>query len=263
MPRSISTTALICALVCASARSAYAYRPFDLTDAAVAGPREMELECGPFGYIVDANGRSLVVPSAILNFGIAEDWEIVIEGRSFFLLHSDDSRRYTLRDTALSVKHVLRRGTLQERGGPSVGLEVGLLLPGVAIDSGVGASFAGLLSQRWPSFAVHVNGTLEITHDHRLAGVGGAILEGPSRWNVRPVAEFVFGQDQEPTVSGLVGAIWKVRDNISLDAGWRIARTGSDGEREFRAGFTWGIPLGPGSSARPALRSPIPFGALT
>jgi hypothetical protein len=253
----------MCTLVCVSADSAYAYRPFDLTDAAVAGPREMELECGPFGYIVDADGRFLVVPSAILNFGIAEGWEIVIEGRNFFLLQSDDSRRYTLRDAALSVKHVLRRGTLQERSGPSVGIEIGLLLPGVGIDSGAGASVAGLLSQRWSSFALHVNGTLEVTHDHRVAGVGGAILEGPQRWNVRPVAEFVLKQDEDRTVSGLVGAIWKVRDNLSLDAGWRIARTGRDNQREFRAGFTWAIQLGASSSARPALRSPLPFRALS
>jgi hypothetical protein len=216
----------------------------------------VELECGPFGYVVDADGQFLVVPSFILNFGIVDDWEIVIEGRNFFLVQSDDSRRYTLRDTALSVKHVVRQGTLQQRSGPSVGIEIALLLPGIGIDPGVGASASGLLSQRWSSFALHVNGTLEITHDHRLAGAGGAILEGPGRWSVRPVAEFVLDRGQEPTVSGLVGAIWTVREKLSVDAGWRIARIGDDTQREFRAGFTWAIPLGQGSSAGSASRSP-------
>jgi hypothetical protein len=242
---------------------AFAYRPFNLTDAAVAGPWEMELECGPFGYLVDADGRFLVAPSAILNFGLAEGWELVIEGRQFFLLQSDASRRYTVRDTALSVKHIVRQGSLLERRGPSVGLEVGLLLPGVGIDSGIGASFAGLLSHCWTGVAVHVNGSFEITHDHRMAGVAGGIIEGPSRWTVRPVAEFVLEHDEVQTVSGLVGAIWRLRDNLSLDAGWRVARTDRDNQREFRAGFTWGVPLRSGGNARSGPRFAAPRRAVT
>jgi hypothetical protein len=46
----------------------------------------MELECGPLGSVVDADGRVLVVPSFILNFGIAEHWEVVLEGRNFLLV---------------------------------------------------------------------------------------------------------------------------------------------------------------------------------
>jgi hypothetical protein len=133
-----------------------------------------------------------------------------------------------------------------------------MLLPGIGIDSGIGASFGGLVSQRWSSFAMHVNGVLEITHDHRLAGLAGGIVEGPSRWNVRPVAQFVFEQNEKATVSGLVGAIWRVRDNFSLDAGWRVARTESDDQREFRAGFTWTIPLGPAGGAGTLNRWPLP-----
>jgi len=259
--RLTASIVLACVLACASARPVWAFRPFDLTDASVAERREMELEFGPFGYITDAEGRFLVAPSFILNFGLARDWELVIEGRNFIQLEDDVSRRHTLRDNAFSVKHVLRRGSLQNGQGPSVGLEAGLLLPGVGVDSGVGASFGGLVSQRWPSFTLHVNGVLEITHDHRFAGITGGIVEGPSRWNVRPVAEIVFEQELERTVSGLVGAIWKVRDNLSVDAGWRIARTGSDQQREFRAGFTWTIPLGSGASA-PVVRSAAPFRRL-
>jgi hypothetical protein len=226
--------------VCLSAQSALAYRPFDLTDASVADPWVMELECGPFGYVVDGDGRFLVAPSAILNLGLADGWELVIEGRQFFLLQSDESRRYTLRDTALSVKHVLRQGSLQERRGPSVGLEVALLLPGVGVDAGLGTSIAGLLSQRWSNVSVHVNTALT-----------GAIVEGPSRWTVRPVAEAVLERNDGQSVSGLVGAIWKMRDSLSLDAGWRLARTDGDNQREFRAGFTGAVPLRSDSRDRP------------
>ena len=233
------------------AQPAHAYRPFNSTDAAVAARGEMELECGPLGYVVDADGRFLVVPSFILNFGIAQGWEVVIEGRNFFRVQPMSAeRRNTLRETALSLKGVLRQGSLQENhSGPSVGLEVGVLLPGIGTDPGVGASFAGIVSQRWSAVTVHVNGTLLMTHEHTLGAVAGAIVEGPSRWAVRPVAEVVVEQDDGRTVSGVVGGIWQVRHGLSLDAGWRIA--GADGAtlREFRAGFTWAVPLKSGGDA--------------
>jgi hypothetical protein len=241
---SIWPVVLVGVSVCLLARPVFAFRPFNLTDASVVDRGELELECGPVGFFVDSEGRFLVAPSAILNFGIANRWELVVEGRQFFRVQGDDERLYTLRDTALSVKHVLRPGSLQDRPGPSVGLEVGLLLPGIGIDSGVGASIAGLLSQRWPEMTMHVNGSLELTHEHHVGGGGGVILEGPWRWTVRPVAEFLVEQDQELTLSGLVGAIWNVRDNLSVDVGWLVAVAEGDSQKEFRAGFTWRAPLG-------------------
>jgi hypothetical protein len=246
--------AILYFLLSAWASRAYAYRPFDSTDAAVAAKGEMEIECGPIGYVADADGHFVVVPAAILNFGIADGWELVIEGRNFLLVQPMGTGRLdTLRETALSLKGVLRQGSLQENhSGPSVGLEVGLLLPGIGTDPGVGASFAGIVSQRWSAVTVHVNGTLLITHDHTLGALAGAIVEGPSRWAIRPVAELTLEQDAGRTTSGLIGAIWPVRHNLSLDAGWRVARSDGENLREFRAGFTWAFPLGSGSETRRA-----------
>jgi hypothetical protein len=234
------------------AEPAYAYRPFNSTDAAVAARGEMEIECGPLGYVVDADGRFLVIPTFILNFGIAENWEVVLEGRNFLLVQPmSGDRRDTLRDTALSLKGVVRQGSLQENHtGPSVGLEVGLLLPGIGTDPGIGASFAGIVSQRWSAVAVHVNGALLVTHEHTLGAMAGAIVEGPSRWAVRPVAEVVLEQDAGRTVSSVVGGIWQVRKGLSLDAGLRIARADGATLRELRAGFTWAFPLKSGADAR-------------
>jgi hypothetical protein len=242
----------LCLLACLLVRPAYAYRPFDSTDAAVAARGAMEIECGPLGYVVDADGRFLVVPSFILNFGIVENWEVVIEGRNFLLVRPMDAdRRDTLRDTALSLKGVLRQGSLQENHrGPSVGLEIGVLLPGIGTDPGVGASFTGIVSQRWSAVTVHVNGTLLITHEHTPGAVAGAIVERPSRWVVRPVAEAVVEQNAGRTVSGVVGGIWQVRDGLALDAGWRIARADGATLREIRAGFTWAFPIKSGGDAR-------------
>jgi hypothetical protein len=246
------TRILLCVLACLLAHPAYAYRPFNSTDAAVAKPGEMELEWGPLGYVVDADGRFLVVPSAILNFGIADGWELVIEGRNFLLVQPVSvGRRDTLRETALSLKGVLRQGSLQERTGPSVALEVGLLLPGVRVDPGFGASVTGIVSQRWSAMTLHVNGTFLVTHDHSLGAFAGAILEGPLKWAIRPVAEVMMDEDSGRTISGLVGAIWQVRGNLSLDLGWRVGESQGADVREIRAGFTWAVPLKSHSEATP------------
>jgi hypothetical protein len=89
-----------------------------------------------------------------------------------------------------------------------------------------------------------------ITHEHTLGAVAGAIVEGPSRWAIRPVAEAVLEQDGGRTVSAVVGGIWQVRHGLSLDAGWRIARADDATLREFRAGFTWAVPLKSGGEPR-------------
>ena len=78
---------LLCLVAFLFAHPAYAYRPFNSTDAAVAERGEMEIECGPLGYVVDVDGRFLVVPSFILNIGIAEGWEVVLEGRNSSRIH--------------------------------------------------------------------------------------------------------------------------------------------------------------------------------
>jgi hypothetical protein len=247
------TSALLCCVLSAWPIRAHAYRPFDSTDAAVAAKGEMEIECGPVGYVVDADGRFVVVPGAILNFGFTPGWELVIEGRHFLLVQPvGQERRHTLKDAALSLKGVLREGSLQERKGPSVGLEVGLLLPGVGADAGLGTSVTGIISQRWSAATMHFNGTLEMTHDHTLGAAGGAIVEGPSQWMIRPVAELRVEQDAGPTVSGLIGAIWSVRHNLSVDAGWRVAHPHNGNVREFRAGLTWGFAVGGSGQKRGA-----------
>src|SRR3954452_16109750 len=82
--------AVLCGLLSVGSPPAYAYRPFNSTDAAVADKGEMELEFGPLGSLVDDEGRFLVVPSFILNVGFAEQWEAVVEGRNFLLVRPLD-----------------------------------------------------------------------------------------------------------------------------------------------------------------------------
>jgi hypothetical protein len=103
-----------------------------------------------------------------------------------------------------------------------------------------------ILSQRWPDLTVHLNGAAAWTRDHEPGAFGGVILEGHDAWTVRPVAEvFVEGERGLPsTVSGLLGAIWRVRDALSLDAAVRLARACGVDTFELRLGLTWGFRVG-------------------
>jgi len=72
----------------------------------------------------------------------------------------------------------------------------------------------------------------------------GAILEGPYDWSLRPVAE-IFREQTRGTArtdSALVGAIWRVRKDLSFDVGLRRARVGDESIHELRLGFTWTLP---------------------
>ncbi len=227
--------------------SARAYRPFNSTDAAVAAKGEMEIEFSPLGFVKEGPDRSLVAPSVILNWGFAERYELVLEGRQFVQLGNEISQpRFRVEDPALSLKAVLHEGSLQEKSGLSVATELGALLPTTNGDSGVGGQGALIVSQRWPDLTVHLNGALAWTRAHRLGLFGGAIFEAHDAWPVRPVAEFfVEGErDVSTVVSGLAGAIWRVREGLSFDAGLRLARAGGVNTTEIRAGLTWGFNVG-------------------
>lgn len=226
--------------------AAFAYRPFDSTDAAVADKGEMEVEFGPLGYLVQGPDRSLVAPSLILNWGIAHGWEAVLQGNHVVELGSDiDLPRLRVEDTAASLKGVLREGSLQAKAGPSVATELSALLPTFE-DRGVGAEAAVIVSERWRDLTLHLNGAASWTPAHRPAAFGGLIVEVHDVWVVRPVAEvFVEGERDRPTtVSGLVGAIWRASDALSLDAAVRVASAAVVRTTEVRVGLTWAFRVG-------------------
>ena len=227
-------------------RPAFAYRPFDSTDAAVAEKGDLELELGPLGFLKTDAGRFLVAPSAIFNLGIARDWELVLQGRHFILLDgmAGDSR-FRLIDTGLFLKGVLREGSLQEVHGPSVAIEVGPLLPTINGEPGIGATATLIVSQHWKPVTLHVNGEVTLTRASNLDLFGGAILEGPREWAVRPVVEAFVEREFGAAfvLSGLVGAIWQLKEGLSLDIALRAARVDTNTALEVRAGLTWATSL--------------------
>jgi hypothetical protein len=224
--------------------AASAYRPFDGTDAAVADPGEIEIELAPAGYRREGPERTLIAPAARFNYGVAPAWEAVLEGQAAHGL-SAAARRSSLVGNAVSLKHMLREGSLQDGPGPSVATEFGLLLPGINDEPGLGGSLAGIVSQRWEWLTVHVNLAGAVTRQRHGDIFVGAILEGPHDWMVRPVAEFFherqFGQQR--TSSALIGALWQIRDTLSIDAAVRGARVDAHTLGEIRLGLTVGFGL--------------------
>jgi hypothetical protein len=216
---------------------ALAYRPFDSTDAAVADKGEIEIEASPASFRHDDSGPIWIVPAAKLNYGFSNNWELVLEGQ----LEHPRTEPAALVDNALSLKTVLREGSLQDKSGFSLAAEGFVLLPGIRDEPGAGLGFTGIASQKWEWGSVHVNLGASRSREGHGEIFFGTILEGPAAWTVRPAAEFVyqreFGSHEE--VSLLAGLIWQVSDKLAFDLGIRQARSNSRPETEIRAGLTF------------------------
>jgi hypothetical protein len=225
---------------------AVAYRPFDGTDAAVADPGEIELELQPAGAQWARDQNLLIAPAVVFNYGFLENWEAVLEGQ--LQTPFSPSGPTNLSASGAFLKHVIRPGSLQDQLGPSIATEFGVLLPDSSGDGRFGASIDTIISQRWDWGTAHLNIAAELTHNQRADVFTDLILEGPSKWLVRPVAEFFYEEEfgQAHTLSALIGAIWQVNDKLSFDVGFRHAITNGLNVNEIRAGLTVGFmsPLG-------------------
>jgi hypothetical protein len=215
----------------------YAYRPFDSTDAAVADKGAFEVELSPVSFRHDDDGAAWISPSARLNYGFADDWEVVLEGQAEHFSHM----RSRVAENALSLKTVLQDGSLQEKGGWSLAGEASILLPGINTEDGAGLEWTGIASQRWAWGAIHINIAAELTRDQRFGTFAGLIVEGPDDWPVRPVAEVNYQREfhTEEETSMLVGMIWKVKDHLALDIGLRHAWINNRPDEQVRAGVTF------------------------
>jgi opacity protein-like surface antigen len=227
------------ATVALSASLAFAYRPFDGTDAAVADLNQVEIEFQPFGLQQDASQKTLIAPGMRFNWGFAEQWELVVEGQLETPLSPGGVS--SLAANGAFLKYVVKPGVLQEQTGVSIATEFGPLLPDVNGERGTGFSWAGIVSQRWDWGTVHLNVETNLTRDQRGEAFLGTILEGPAKWTIRPVVEVFYDKiwTQTESYSGLVGAIWQVRDNLSFDAAYRYGLVNRQPVSEIRAGLTF------------------------
>ena len=220
-----------------------AYRPFDATDAAVADVGELEIELGPVEFRRTETERTLIAPAYVINYGFAKNWELVVEGQAEHPIASADNTNSRLVGNGVFLKGVLREGVLQDKTGPSVATEFGVLLPGINDEPGVGVSWLGIVSQRWSWGTIHFNAGAALTREHHADLFLGTIVEGPYDWTIRPVAEVVYEREfnTKETFSVLGGAIWRVRDNLSFDVGVREAWVNRHPETEIRAGLTFAL----------------------
>jgi hypothetical protein len=236
----IATAAVIISICVAGWDApAWAYRPFDGTDAAVADVGEVEIEFQPIGAI--RAGPTKGLSDAIFNYGFADRWELVLQGTPQVL--PDGSGPISVSNGAF-LKYVLRPGVLQDKSGPSVATEFGPLLPPSG-GSGTGFEWTGIVSQRWDWGTVHLNVATNLTPDQHGELFLDAIIEGPNKWKVRPVFEIYSDSvsDGTQTFSALAGAIWQVNDKLSFDAAFRYAVVDGRPVNEVRAGLTFGFPV--------------------
>src|SRR6516164_8142251 len=247
------------ALICWSG-DVEAYRPFDGTDAAVAETGEIEIELGPVEYLRVGAERALLAPDLRINYGFIPGWEAALEGKLTHGLTAGVLGTSLVESQAL-LKGVLREGSLQEKPGPSIATEFGVLLPGINDQHGTGAVLNGIVSHRWDWGTVHLNAQIELTRQQHPDYFLDSIIEGPHDWPVRPVAEFFYESDVSlfRTGSALVGAIWQVQDNVAVDFGLRRARINGQTAGEIRAGvaFAFSMTKNPDLLSRlfaPALR---------
>lgn len=226
---------------------AAAYRPFDGTDAAVADLGEVEIELQPAG-VLRANSQSVLAgPYVVYNYGFADRWEFVLQGAAQPVPEIAGPANVA---NGAFLKYVIQPGVLQDKSGPSIATEFGSLLPDFG-GSGFSPTWDGIVSQRWRWGTVHLNVEAALTPDQHGEAFFDVIIEGPSQWTVRPVLELysdtVFNQSQ--TISGLIGAIWQVRDNLAFDVAVRYALVNGRPVNELRAGVTFGFPLNLGRPA--------------
>ena len=249
----MKTVGAVAALAAASAiicwcGDAEAYRPFDGTDAAVAETGEMEIELGPVEYLRMGAERTLLAPDLRINYGFVPGWEAALEGKLTHSLTTGVPGTSLVESQAL-LKGVLREGTLQEKPGPSIATEFGVLLPGINDQHGAGAVLNGIVSQRWDWGTTHLNAQIALTREQHADYFFDTIVEGPHDWPVRPVAEIFYESDVSlfRTGSALIGAIWQLQDNIAVDFGLRGARVNAQTAGEIRAGvtFAFGVTKGP------------------
>jgi hypothetical protein len=221
----------------------WAYRPFVSTDAAVADPKEIEIE---FGYVTlerEQGENSFIIPRVVINYGLFKNWEGVGE---FAVRRSADAEVNVI-DPALFIKGVLKEGVVQGKEGIGIAVEVGPLLPSTEKGEGnFGFEGTGILTDKLGPFIFHFNGGLGVERSTGdLVGIWGVIGELPVTKALRMVGE-VNGEKPrrgEQRDSALLGLIWQPwsSKNVWFDTGIRRGFTSGVPDWQFTLGVTFGF----------------------
>src|SRR5215813_1084118 len=235
---------LVLVLLGLLASSAWGYRPFVSTDAAVVERARMEIELGYLTLVRTQGENTFMIPQVVLNYGLTPTLELVGE----FKGEESPESGLQLVDPALSLKAVLREGILQEKAGVSVAVEMGLLLPStVPSERRFGFEGVGIVSLRMSPFTFHLNLGGGVDREAtRPFGVWGVITELPIGATVRLAGE-IDGesvQGQAANNSGLLGVLWQPPWlNAVVDAGIRRGFSRGAPDWLFTTGLTFSFPL--------------------
>ena len=180
------------------------------------------------------------IPSLIYNYGLTDTWEVIAEFDIQIYKEGDDDNR-ELKDPAIFLKGVLQEGFLQDKEGPSIAAEFGVLLPStVNGEHTTGLEAIGIYSGKISDFVYHLNFGGELDRkDFKLNGIWGAILEYPLDDKFRVVGEIngTFQSRGLPSNSGLIGFIWELGE-IDLDFGIRRGFSSTASDWELTTGIT-------------------------
>jgi hypothetical protein len=230
--------------------SAWAYRPFVSTDAAVADVKEVEVELGYFNLERAKGKNNFIIPTVVLNYGFMPRVEVVGE----FAVEEPIHGRTRLKDAGMSLKAIVREGVLQEKSGPSLAIEAGPLFPStVTAEKRFGFKGLGIISDRLATLTYHLNlgGGVEREKNNAFFD-WGMIVELPITSQVRLIAE-VNGENVHPKptdTSALFGVICESPfHNTFIDAGIRKGISREAPDWLFTTGLTFGFSL-PSSAAK-------------
>jgi hypothetical protein len=230
----------------------WAYRPFISTDAAVADPKEVEIEFGYFTLEREKSENAFIIPRVVINYGVFKNWEAVGE----FAVRRSPDADVNVADPALSIKGVLKEGILQDKEGIGIAVEVSLLLPSTDKEQRhFGFEGIGILTDKLGPFIFHLNGGLGVERSTGdLVGIWGVIGELPIATGLRLVGE-VNGEKprrEAQSDSALLGLIWQPwpSKNVWFDAGVRHGFTSGAPDWQFTLGITFGFSIS--SAARTA-----------
>ena len=224
--------------------SAWGYRPFVSTDAAVAERARMEIELGYFTLARTQGENTFLTPQIVVNYGFAQNLELVGEAG----VEKPPNAGPQLVDPALFLKAVVKEGLLQEKEGVSVAVELGPLLPSTRPEERrLGFEGIGIVSHRVSLFTFHLNAGGGVDREGtRPFAIWGLITELPVVPQLRLVGE-VNGESvhgQAANNSALLGVLWQSPlPNVVFDVG--IRRGFSHGAPDWlcTTGVTFSFPL--------------------
>ncbi len=242
----VSRSLLVAVVLLLPASTAWGYRPFVSTDAAVADPKEWEIELGYFNLERSSGKTTFIVPKVVLNYGVVRDLEVVGE----FEVAKPSNEGAQLVDPGVFLKAVLKEGVLQQKEGMGFAVEVGPLLPStVQGERRLGFEGIGVLSGRLAPFTYHLNAGGGVDRDKANPfAIWGAVVELPVFPNFRLVGEIngESAKGQLPNNSSLVGFIWQPPSSkVLIDAGIRRGFSSGAPDWGFTVGLTFSVPTPP------------------